>query len=156
MGVELALGVPAFIVAIGTALSYAVGLIRPVAVKARYWTTEAGAELSLDVKNRLWHRSRSLTKVGLVTFPLLRQRLPGWRRRGGLQPSPYVPAGKRIGEIRDKGIKIEPRDEISIRCRLLTPGGERFEPGERLPERVRVQVHFAGARPAVSKPRLRS
>jgi hypothetical protein len=155
------LAAPAAVVAVITLLSYAVGLIRPVAIRqAWYWTTGTGAgritELSCQVQNRKVNNDRTLTGLALIRVPPLGHRLLHWRWRQDLTDhDAYVLLGNDITEIGKGNVKIAKRDQRALRCKIHGPDGRALRPDEELPKAVRLLAYFGSSRPAAARPKLR-
>jgi hypothetical protein len=152
------LGIPAAVVAVITLLAFAIGFIRPVAIKqARYWTSGVGdqhiTELSCRVKNRKINIDRTLTNLALLHIPPLGYRIRHWRwRQDYTDTSPYILKGAIFATIRKEGgVKVAKRDEWPVRCRILSPHGRPLGPAEELPQDVRLMAYFGSSRPAVKR-----
>jgi hypothetical protein len=155
------LAAPAAVVAVITLLSYAVGLIRPVAIRqAWYWTTGTGdgriTELSCQVQNRKVNNDRTLTGLALIRVPSFGHRLLHWRWRQGLTDhGAYVLLGADITEIRKGNVRIAKRDQRALRCRIHGPDGRALRPDEQLPKEVKLMAYFGSTRPAAVRPKPR-
>jgi hypothetical protein len=153
------LAVPATVVAVVTLLSYAVGFIRPVAIRqARYWTTGTDerrfTELTCRVQNRRVNVDRTLTNLALIRVPPLGHRLVHWRwRRDFEDDAAYGLRGKDIAKIVNGDVTIGKRDQRGLRCKVLGPDGRPLRAGQRLPAEVRLMAYFGSSRPASVRPK---
>lgn len=156
------LGIPSFLVALVVLAAYAIGLIRPVAIKHAMYVgvgsaTDGATHLHCTIKNRKVNHERTLTGLALVAIPSSWHRLFHWRwRQGHWDQDSYGLWGDQVSRIAEQSIVIRKRDEVQIVCQIRRPGGEPLRPGEHLPEAVRLFAYFGTSRAAMKKPSFES
>lgn len=138
------IGVPGGVAAIVGLLLYAIGAIRPLAVrKAQYWHQAETTRFSCTIKNRSWLMDRSLTALSLIRLPSLtrRARHPRWRRQP--QYAELVPTGEAVSGLTSQPSKLSKRDAVNITGELLKDGRSgKFD----LDPPLRLQAHAGDKR----------
>jgi hypothetical protein len=129
-------------------VAYAVGVLRPVAVRADCITGAATLELVARIRNRRLKVSRQLTGLSLVTVPgdqLFRIAYPFWRRR--MRPSTegfqlvYGDVASLAG-----GRSIAARDTTVFRAAIGDQFGNPLPGTARLPPNVWIEASFGTRR----------